>query len=229
VLELKKLKHLFIIPDGNRRFANKMGIPLSKAYKMAADTAYNLVNWVLVDNDVDEYTFFSLSYANVISRKKEWLEPILRAQAYAFERAATDRIFHDYGIKIEATGNKTILPLYYQSAIKKAEEATVDHKSKIFRPLVAYSGILDLEQSVKKILQNNETPTAKNMEKNCMVNSPIDFVIRTAGEKRLSDSPFLPLKYAEFYFIDKLLPELTREDIDNVIAEYYKRKRTYGG
>lgn len=220
--------HLMIIPDGDRRYAKKYCITIAKAYEKAAETAYNLVKWVLANHNVKEYTFFSLSYANIRGRSSKELDPIYRAQANAFLRASEDPFFNEAGIRIQARGMKEFLPDYYRDAIKVAEKATEKNSSKFFNPLVAYSGEIDISRAVEKIIKNKGEITPENILKNCMIPNPVDFLIRTANERRISDGPLLALKYTEFYFIDKLFPELNKAYIDKALQEYENRKRTYG-
>jgi len=220
--------HLMIIPDGDRRYAKKYNLTLAKAYEKAAETAYNLVKWALVNHGVTEYTFFSLSYANIKGRTQKELEPIFRSQANAFLRASEDPFFKENGIKINAVGLKECLPDYYQDAIKKAETATKNNTKKIFTPLVAYSGELDISTAVKKIVKQGGEISPNSIFENCAISHPVDFLIRTANERRISDGPLLALKYTEFYFMDDLFPELNKASIDKALDEYNQRKRTYG-
>jgi len=220
--------HLMIIPDGDRRYAQKYAIPLDKAYKKAAQVAYDLVKWVLVNHNIKEYTFFSLSLANIKERKGPAIEAIFKAQAEAFRKAAEDPFFQEHKIKIRGCGSIELLPDYYQEAIKEAEEATKQNGTKTFNPLVAYSGAEDLRQAVEKVVTKKLKITSENIFKNCLINTPIDFLIRTANEKRISDAPPLALKYTEFHFINKLFPELNEAYITKALTEYENRKRTYG-
>ena len=214
------MNHVMIIPDGDRRYAVKKGIKTIDAYRKAAKVVKNLVDWILVKNDIPEFTFFGLSYSNVIKRSNEDLEPILEVQTNALNKFAEDDLFHNHGIKVIVNGEKHLLPKEYQNAIMSVEKATQNYTNKKFNLLLGYSGKLDFERALKKTLDQHATPTFENILKNSNIPTPIDYLIRTADEKRVSDSPLFALQYTEFYFIDKLFPELTKRDIDKALNAY---------
>jgi len=229
---------LYVIPDGDRRYAAKNNLSLEDAYEKAAEVAYSLVKWILVDYDIPEYTFFSLSYANVVSRKKFFLNPIYRIQTRAFERVVEDPFFREHEIKVNPVGELYLLPAEYRKAVKLAKEKTEKFSKKKFNILVAYSGALDLIHAANKVFSLRkktlrektlcEKECFKELLKHSLITTPIDLMLRTASEKRLSDSPMLPMRYTEFYFTEKLFPELTKKDVYYAIKDFEKRKRTYG-
>ena len=218
------MKHVMIIPDGDRRYAVKKGIKTIDAYRKAAIVVKNLVDWILVKNNISEFTFFGLSYSNVIKRTKIDLEPILEIQTKALNEFAEDEIFHSNGIKVITNGEKHLLPRNYQNAISNVEKATQTYTNKKFNLLLGYSGKLDFERALKKTLSQKKTSTFEDIQKNSSVPTPIDFLIRTAGEKRVSDGPLFALQHTEFCFIDKLFPELTKKDIDKALKSYKPEK-----
>ena len=209
-----------IIPDGDRRYAVKKGIKTIDAYRKAAKVVRNLVDWILVKNDISEFSFFGLSYSNVTKRTKEDLEPILEVQINALNKFAEDDLFHNHGIRVIVSGEKHLLPKEYQNAILTVETATQTYSNKKFNLLLGYSGKLDFERSLKKTLDQHAIPTFENILKNSSIPTPIDYLIRTADEKRVSDSPLFALQYTEFFFIDKLFPELTKKDIDTALKAH---------
>jgi tritrans,polycis-undecaprenyl-diphosphate synthase [geranylgeranyl-diphosphate specific] len=222
------MEHMMLIPDGDRRYAKKVNISNFEAYNKAAKVVRNLVEWILVDSDVKEFTFFGLSYNNVIKRKDEDLEPILKVQTDALNDFAKDKLFHDNKIKVLVHGQKHLLPKDYLEAICNVESETAKYTNKTFNLLLGYSGERDLEIAIEKTISQNQKINFENILTNCNITKPIDFVVRTANENRLSDGPFYLTKYTEFCSIPTFFPELTKKDITNTIEEYNNRKRTFG-
>jgi tritrans,polycis-undecaprenyl-diphosphate synthase [geranylgeranyl-diphosphate specific] len=222
------MDHMMLIPDGDRRYAKKAGISNFEAYSKASKVVTNLVKWVLVDNNVKEFTFFGLSYNNIVKRKDEDLEPILKVQTNALNAFAEDKWVHDNKIKVLVHGQKHLLPKEYLEAVCRIESLTTKYTNKKLNLLLGYSGEKDFENAIEKTITNKEKPIFKNIVSNCSLTKPIDFVVRTANENRISDGPFFLTKYTEFYSIPPFFPELTKKDIDKTIKEYDNRKRTFG-
>ena len=215
-----KINHVMIIPDGDRRYAKKKGVTKIDAYKKAAKIVRNLVDWVLVRNEISEFTLFGLSYSNIARRITEDLQPVLEVQSHTLTQFAEDYLPHKYGIKVIVSGEKHLLPREYQHAITTIEEVTQNYSKRKLNILIGYSGKLDFERALQKTLQQHTTPTLENILKNSSIETPIDYLIRTAGEKRVSDSPLFALQNTEFYFIDKLFPEVTKKDIDRALKAF---------
>ncbi len=222
------MDHLMLIPDGDRRYAAEKGISKIEAYRHAADVVRNLVDWILVGNRSTIFTFFGLSYNNIMKRKEENLEPILKVQTDALNSFAEDDLFHDNKIRVVICGQKHLLPKDYLEAVYRVEGATASYTKKTFNLLLGYSGQLDLEQAIEKTLGEGKKPTFVNVVSNCQINKQIDFIARTANENRISDGPFFLTKYAEFHPIPTFFPGLTKNDIDGAIEVYNSRKRTFG-
>ncbi len=220
--------HVMVIPDGDRRYARREGIPLIQAYQQAAVTVRNLVKWLLVDCGVDTFTFFGLSYANIKRRKAVDLKPILDVQAKTLEDFSKDRLFHDHSIKVRVHGRTSLLPERYQKAIRRIESVTKHYGPKEFHMLLGYSGSHDFLQAVRKTVRSGQAVTWANIIRHCSISTPVDFLIRTASEKRLSDGPFFLMPYTEFAFIPSFFPELSRKDIKQALEDYENRKRTFG-
>ena len=220
--------HLMIIPDGEIRYSKKYNVPLEKVCGQVVLQSYNLIKQCLLDHDIHEYTLLAISCDDIKNLSKEEIEPIFRAQASAFLDVVNDSFFSENGVRIKVHGSKELLPDYYLKAIEVAENTTKQNKKKILNILVAYSEELDTIEAIEKTTHSKMKLTSENILKNSMISTPVDFLIRTAGEKRVSDSPLFALQFTEFYFIDKFFLELTGKDIDEALEEYKHRNRTFG-
>lgn len=217
-----------VIPDGDRRYAKREGISLLEAYKEAAAVVRNLVEWFLVKHDLYEFTFFGLSHANVTKRSEADLDVIMEVETQAIKDFALDQLFHENAIRVNVYGETYLLPQEFQDAILEVQNSTKDYKKHVFNMLISYSGALDISNAVNKLQTSADSVNFNNLRKYCRVNTPIDFVIRSASEKRISDGPMLSLQYAEFHYLEEYFPEITEEVVDEAINEYRRRNRSFG-
>jgi undecaprenyl diphosphate synthase/tritrans,polycis-undecaprenyl-diphosphate synthase [geranylgeranyl-diphosphate specific] len=219
------LKHIALIPDGNRRYAKKAGLSLEEAYALAAAKVTDFVRWCIEDLHARTVTVYMLSRDNVRMRSAEEVRPIYDAQVNVYNSWAAGEFFHRNRIRVKFAGDISTLPDFYQDAIKKVEDATRGYADHNLYILAAYSGRHDIVQAAKKAHESSG-----ELEQFLMVPEPVDALVRTANEKRLSD--FLPLQsaYAELFFLEKLFPEISREDVALVGGEFERiRQRKFGG
>ena len=220
--------HVMLIPDGDRRYALKHNVSLLAAYEQAAEVARKLVEWVLVDGGADEFTFFGLSLANIAGRKTAELRPIMDVQTKSLRDLNASPLLRRHGIRVLVHGESKMLPREYRAAIHEIESATESYRGKTLNLLLAYSGMDDLAQAIRATVESKERPSMENVLAHCMIHSPIDFLFRTANEKRVSDGPLFLMPYTEFEFIPNLFPELTKADILKALSACSDRKRTFG-
>ena len=157
------------------------------------------------------------------------MDILWKLQNKALISFAKDPLIHENEIKFRVSGEKNLFPKSALEAVNVLESATSDYKNKEFNLLSAYSGALDLEQAIKKTISLKQKICFDNLLRNSHVDSLFDFVVRTANEKRVSDAPLLPLQYAEFGYIKKYFPQITKRNINKVIIEYKTRKGTTFG
>jgi len=217
-----------IIPDGDRRYAKREKISLREAYNKSVVVVRNLVKWLLVKHNIYEFTFFGLSHANVIKRSESDLGVIMEVETQALKNFASYPLFHDNRIKVRVYGETYLLPTEFQEAILNVQHATEDYKKHVFNILISYSGALDLSNAMNKLMKSGDSVNFHNLRKYCMINTPIDLVIRSANEKRVSDGPLLSVQYAEFHYLKEYFPEITEKVIDKAIKEYHNRIRSFG-
>ena len=83
---------------------------------------------------------------------------------------------------------------------------------------------------MKKINLKSQKISEENIKRNLYLNLPFpDILIRTGGQKRLSNFMLWQIAYTEIFFLDKLWPEFTKKDLNLIIKKYYKIKRNFGG
>ncbi len=219
------IKHVGFIIDGNRRFAKKRNISYEEAYSIGAENVTNLVKWFLIDGRADILSVYALSLDNIKKRTHSELKPIYGIQRKTFEKWKKAKIMEKNNIRVVFKGRKELLPEDYRKACVELENQTMGGYKK-FYVLVAYSGTEEI------IRAKNHTPkhnlNKEEFLKHLYVKDWVDLIIRTSGEKRLSDFLLYQSAYAEFVSVKKLFPEITKEDIINALEEFRNRKRNFG-
>ena len=226
-------RHIAIIMDGNRRWAKERGKNASFGHREGAKTLENVVRYA---NKIGlEYiTVYAFSTENWKRAEDEVKGLMLLLQTYLDDyskRADTENI------KVQILGDITALSSGMQKSIQKCMERTKNNTGITFNIALNYGGRDELVKAVKQIadkVQKGEILpdqiNEKIIEENLYTKGQPDpdLVIRTSGEKRLSN--FLPwqLVYSEMLFIDKNWPDFSSEDLDEAIIEYQKRTRKFG-
>ena len=222
------INHVLVIPDGNRRFARSKNMDLGVVYKFISDyTTTGLIKFFLLGNNSKELTIYGISRDNVLKRSKKDLDPIYDAQIDLYSRWLKDKEITSK-VKFRFIGDTKILPKNYQSIIKSLENATNKNANEVCNILVGYSGQWETLKAIKKAKEKNEELTFENYDSFLEIQNPIDLVIRTGFEKRLSNCPIYQTAYAELIFTDYFYPELTMDKLQEIVKEYEKRERRFG-
>ncbi len=227
------LKHIAIIMDGNRRWAKSKGMPVSFGHKQGAKTLEKIVRYAnkIGLQYITVYAFSTENWKRAEDEVKA-LMTLLQNYLDDYSKRADSE-----NIRVKILGDITPLSAGMQKSIKNCMERTKDNTGVTFNIALNYGGRDELVRATKQIanmVKNNEINVEDITEQLISENlytkgePDPDLVIRTSGEKRLSN--FLPwqLVYTEILFIDKNWPDFTEEDLDYAIAEYNKRTRKFG-
>jgi undecaprenyl diphosphate synthase len=220
--------HVAIICDGNGRWATSRFLPRSAGHRAGAETA-RLVIRCAPQLGIHTLTLFALSSAN-------WQRP-------ASEVAAILRILHEYlreetsrcqkeGVRLSIIGRRDRLPPPLREAIADAEAITLNGKTLHLRLAVDYSARHALYQAASKFYKVTQLSSEAFGEVLAEVqrggSTEVDLLIRTGGERRLSDFLLWECAFAEFAFLEKRWPDFTPGDLHNAIKEFEQRERTRG-
>lgn len=134
-------------------------------------------------------------------------------------------------IQIKFIGDLSLLPEDLMNECIKLEKETSLNKKFVVNFAVAYGGRQELIEAVKKIINNKVSAdeiSDKTIEDNLYLKSEPSMIIRTGGEKRTSNFLLWQSSYSEWFFLDKMWPEFSKEDLIKCIEEFKNRKRNYG-
>jgi len=223
--------HVAIIPDGNRRWARKKGLPTFQGHKYAAEKTLPDLLEKFGNLGVKYFTFWALSTENLEKRTKDEVDRLLNLTRFFLKNKIKE--FKKKGIKLMTIGNIRKLPQDIQDLIAKSVEKTKDNKKMTVIFGLNYGGKDEIMRAIDKI-SNFQFPISKLNSANFSkfldtadIPDP-DLIIRTGGDKRLSG--FLPWQsvYSELYFSDLFFPDFNAKELEKAVEDYSSRQRRFG-
>ncbi|MCD6274910.1 MAG: di-trans,poly-cis-decaprenylcistransferase [Candidatus Aenigmarchaeota archaeon] len=221
------LNHIAIIPDGNRRYAKKMGLSIDVVYNRAMDKIYEIVGWCK-ELKIKTLTVWGFSTEN-------WRRPELEKKILfmLFEKKGKEILLDERidkeGIKIKIIGNTKQFSKKLQKLFRDIEEKTKQNVELNLNILLNYGGRKEIIQAINQILSEGKKKINENrFKKYLWLSDEPDIIIRTSGEQRLSG--LLPFQsvYSELYFEPKYFPEIQKRDFLKMIKTIEKRERRFG-
>jgi len=224
--------HIAIILDGNRRFAKSKMLEPWKGHELGSTAVENLFEYSR-ELKIKQLTLYCLSTENLKRDKKEvdYLIDLMKRQ---FEKMSQPEEFEKIEknkVKIRFIGNLDLLPRDLKKICLDLEFKTSENSNYIINFALAYGGRQEIMQAIKNIIREGTLPeeiTEELIQENLYLTEEPDIIIRTGGEKRISN--FLPWQstYSELFFLDKLWPEFNKDDMAQVIEQFKNRKRNFG-
>lgn len=220
-------EHIAFIMDGNGRWATARHLPRSMGHKEGAEAMKRVVN-ACINSGVKYATFFAFSTENWKRPKAEvdGLMNLIRN----FMSADVNREF-DKPVRLKWIGSTANVPDDVVSKIRDGERRTADNTD--FTLVFAFNyGSRDEIVRACTVLADNGTEITEQSLSGALDTSGIpdpDVIVRTAGEKRLSNFLIYQGAYSELIFSDTLWPDMDGDEIKKIIEEYNRRTRKFGG
>jgi len=229
-------KHIVLFPDGNRRWARKKGLPSLKGHYKGYQNLIKFCEWCK-NRRVKVLTAFGFSTENWNRSKKEvkyLMKLFEKGLSEYLKKYQKNKKYQREGIRVKIIGQKEKLPKSLQKVIKEVEAATANNKKLQLNLAVSYGGRWDILQAVQEIIKKKipVKKITKGLFENFLSTASLpnpDLIIRAGGEKRLSNFVLWQAAYSELYFSKKLWPDFTEKDLDEVLKEYARRQRRFGG
>lgn len=230
---MKIPNHVAIIMDGNGRWAEKRGLKRTKGHQKGAETLKKISEYIF-DKNVKILSVFAFSTENW-KRDKEEVDYLMDLFLKSFKENFDS--LKKKGVKIIFSGVKYKLSNKVINAMNKMMSETENNTNGIFNICLNYGGRSEIVEATKKICKdviNKKIDingiTEEKYNKYLFNNlEPIDLMIRTSGEYRLSNFMLWQMAYSELYFTDTLWPDFDEKEFDNAIEIYNGRERRFGG
>ncbi|MCS7115994.1 MAG: polyprenyl diphosphate synthase [Nitrososphaerota archaeon] len=230
-------KHVGLILNGNRRWAENHSYPKHIGHRVGAEVAEKLLEWCR-DLKIKTLTLYVLSTEN-LERDKEELNELYKIIEEKLQKLMNDERIHKYKIRVKTLGKKELLPERIRRILDKVEKDTENYSDYFLNIAIAYGGRLEILEVVRKIAEKVKKGeiepsqiTQKIIEENLytahLPNPEPDLVIRTSGEERLSGFLLWQSAYSELVFLDVYWPDFRKIDLMRAIRTYQKRVRRFG-
>ncbi len=222
---MNKLNHVAFIMDGNGRWGNKKNRNRNSGHFAGVKTVKKIVE-ASIKLKIPIVTFYVFSTENWKRPKTEinFLFNLIKS----YFNSELENVIKN-GIKIEIIGEVSKLPNKLKTILKETVKKTKKNKKIVVNLALNYGSKKELINTFKKIKFKKIT---EKLVRNNLYTKSIpdpDILIRTGGKKRLSNFMLWQLAYSELYFLDKLWPDFSSEDLSKVLKNFYKTKRNFGG
>lgn len=221
--------HIGYILDGNRRWARQHSLPELDGHL----AGYNAVREVVEGSIEQGVKFVSLYAFSTENWQREKAEVSHLMQLFMSALTTEIKRFAKNGIRLRVVGSREGLSQRMIDAIEKAEETTRLLTNGTVVVCFNYGGHREIADAARQCVEDGlaaDEITEEALAKRLYASDvpPIDMVVRTSGEQRLSNFMLWRSSYSELYFLKKYWPDMTKEDVTDIIKEYNNRQRRFG-
>lgn len=227
-------RHIAIIMDGNRRWAKKQGKMCIIGHRAGFKALKKTIKFSILKK-LEILTLYAFSSENW-NRSLFEVEYLMELFSSVLNSEMNN--FNKYNIRFKVIGDVTLFSKKLQHSIHHAEKITLNNNGLILNIAANYGGRWDIIQSVKKIIDQvqkgllhintiKEETLSQYLSTHQLL--PVDLVIRTGGEKRISNFLLWQIAYSELYFTDVLWPDFNQDVFQDAIDSFRSRERRFGG
>ncbi|MDR7343152.1 MAG: (2E,6E)-farnesyl-diphosphate-specific ditrans,polycis-undecaprenyl-diphosphate synthase [Pantoea sp.] len=227
-------RHVAIIMDGNGRWAKNQGKLRVSGHKAGVKSVRRAVSFA-VSNKLEALTLYAFSSENW-SRPPQEVVALMELFVWALDSEV--KSLHKHNVRLRIIGDISRFNSRLQERIRRAEELTQQNNGLTLNIAANYGGRWDIIHGVKKIAEQVQEGLLRpdQIEETtlsgflCMHDlAPVDLVIRTGGEHRISNFLLWQIAYAEFYFTDVLWPDFDEQVFEGAMNAFSHRERRFGG
>lgn len=222
-------KHLAIIMDGNSRWAINQGKMKIDGYRKGSEVAYNIAKYCATLT-IPYLTLYAFSMENWL-RPKDQTDSLFDLFYSVLTNEDKINFICNCNIKLNFIGNLDLLPNSILEQMRRVEEITRNNNGLLLTIAISYGAKQEIIQAISVLMQNNVNCISEEKFEKFLYTKDLpqlDLLIRTGGEKRLSNFLLWQAAYAELYFCNTLWPNFSCKHLAKALQEYVKRERKYG-
>lgn len=216
-------RHTALILDGNGRWAERRGLARLAGHRAGAAAVRRTVEAARAIG-LPVVTLYAFSSDNWRRPAGEIDGLFVLLRDYLSSEAERLR---DNGVRLTVIGRRDRLPAHVREAIEACERATAAGTALDLRIAVDYSSREAIARAARRISPRSSNPSA-DLEA-LLGGPPVDLLVRTGGERRLSDFLLWECAYAELVFLDVAWPDFARGHLEEALGEFARRQRRFGG
>ncbi len=222
-------RHLGLILDGNRRWARAQGLPLLEGHRQGYENLKTIADAAFAEGIeyVSAYVFSTENW----NRSKDEVRYLMKLMRWILKHEVEN--FNKYGIRVRTLGMKVRLGKALLKAIHDAEQATEHNTRGTLQLCLDYGGQQEIVDAMKRMVAEGVSPeniTAEAISQHLYAPDmpPVDLIIRTSGEQRLSNFMLWEGAYSELMFTDTNWPDFSVTELQQMLAVYAQRHRRFG-
>jgi undecaprenyl diphosphate synthase len=226
----KKNIHVALIPDGNRRWAKRKKMPVWYGHMSGARAIENFVCWCADHPQIKTVSIYGLSTEN-LNRDGVEVDKLWEVFKKNFKRLLNSKKLKKRGVKVNIVGNRSTWRPDVKNLARDVMTNTKHYTSGVLNILVSYGSQFEIGDAIKKVAKKGvkKVPLGeKVLNQFLMVKDPVDLIIRTGGEHRLSNFLLYQAAYAEIYFSDMLWPDFNKKEFEKIMKWFNDKERRMG-
>ncbi|MDQ2101376.1 isoprenyl transferase [Azospirillum isscasi] len=230
---LRPPAHVAVIMDGNGRWAKARGLPRTAGHKKGVDAVRRTVE-AAGDLGIGYLTIFSFSSENW-RRPEEEVSDLMQLLRFYLRSEIAD--LHRNGVRLRVIGDRSRLSKDIVGLIENAETLTRDNRKLTLVVALSYGSRQEITLAARRLAEEVKAGTldpadiTEDRLSESLFTADIpdpDLIVRTSGEKRISNFLLWQAAYAELVFVDTLWPDFTKRDLEAAIEEFHRRERRFG-
>lgn len=223
---MNKPIHIAIIMDGNRRWAKNKGLNPAAGHRAGIDALEKVVQ-ATANQGIKFLTVYALSTENLKNRDKLEIGHLFSLLQRGFVEKLP--VLKKEGVKVSFLGEIERLPLPVRKTLQRTQQLLGSGKRLQLNIAINYGSRAEIVAGAKRVLSTKKiTEESFSKSLNTAGIPDPDLIIRTGGEKRLSNFLLWEAAYSELYFIDLLWPDFDEKSLKTALEEFEKRKRNFG-
>ena len=228
-----KPKHVAIIMDGNGRWAKQRGKRRVQGHHQGVRTVREIVE-AAAESEIEHLTLYTFSTENW-SRPMEEVNVLMKLLLNSLKKELNRLIDND--VKLQSVGDSNALPKVLKEELDFVIKKTMNNTGMTLTLALNYGGKEEITRAVQSIAHKvkNSIISPEKVDQSTIIEHlytrnlpPVDLLIRTSGEERISNFLLWHIAYAELYFTETLWPDFTKEHLHEALINYGKRERRFG-
>lgn len=223
---MKQALHVAIIMDGNGRWAEKRGEKRVKGHEQGAKVVREITEYCAAHKEIERLTLYAFSTEN-------WKRPRLEVEFLMklLEKYLKNEleVYIKNNIRFEPIGDIRAFSASLQKLIKEVKQKTAHCDGLVQSLALNYGSHDEILRAVNKLRDEKKDITNEMLSNALDCKHQVDIMIRTGGDHRISNFLLWQISYAELFFTDTLWPDFSTNELQNIMEEFTKRERRFGG
>ena len=223
---MNKIKHIAIIMDGNGRWAELQNKKRVKGHEEGAKVVKQITTFCSKNPEIERLTLYAFSTEN-------WKRPRLEVEflmklLHTYLKNELE-VYLKHNVRFEPIGDIRAFSSSLQKTIENVKEKTAHCDGLVQSLALNYGAQDEMIRAINTLSKSDEHITERMLSNALDCKHDVDLLIRTGGDHRLSNFLLWQSAYAELFFTDTLWPDFTKHELENIIKDFTKIERRFGG